>query len=388
MKKYLFKLLPILVLVVLVLPGMSMAQTSSVSNADVVADFDINSNSAAELTDTYYRAKVVQILEEGQEEVDGQKQLHQKIELELLNGGKKGERILVDHGGSFEITPHQKVSKGEVVVLAHPPRTFGTVRDVYYIVDKYRLPALFYLAVIFFIAAVYFGRRRGFTAILGLIFSVLIIFYFIIPRILAGGDPLKICLFGSLMLLFVSLYLSHGFNKRTSIALLSSILSLGLAVVVDLLFVYLAKLSGAGTEESFYLQFGDTSFNLKGILLGGIILGVLGVLDDVTTGQVAAVEEIHLANTSFKFKELYKRGLSVGREHIASLVNTLVLAYVGASFPLLLLYNSQKLQPFWLVINSNFMAEEIVRTLVGSVVLVMAVPLTTFLAATFYSDKK
>ena len=170
--------------------------------------------------------------------------------------------------------------------------------------------------------------------------------------------------------------------------MLSSILSLGLAVAVDLLFVYLAKLSGAGTEEAFYLQFGSTSFNLKGILLGGIILGVLGVLDDVTTGQVAAVEEIHLANTSFKFKELYKRGLSVGREHIASLVNTLVLAYVGVSFPLLLLYNSQKLQPFWLVINSNFMAEEIVRTLVGSVVLVVAVPLTTFLAAMFYSDKK
>ncbi|MCX6779901.1 MAG: YibE/F family protein, partial [Candidatus Magasanikbacteria bacterium] len=286
------------------------------------------------------------------------------------------------------IAAYQKVSEGETVILAHPPRTQGAIRDVYYIVDKYRLPSLGYLTLVFFALAIYFGGRRGVTAILGLVFSILIIFYFIIPHILNGGDPLKVCLVGSFAIVLVSLYLSHGFNKRTSIAVVSSIFALALAVGVDFIFVHFAKLSGAGTEEAFYLQFGSAALNLRGILLGGIILGVLGVLDDVTTGQAAAVEEIHLANSNLKFTDLYTRGLSVGREHITSLVNTLVLAYVGASFPLLLLYNSQKLQPVWIVVNSNFMAEEIVRTLVGSAVLVVAVPLTTFLAATFYSNKK
>lgn len=384
MKKYLFKLLPIFVLIVLMVPNLVRAQADKVGNNN----FDINGGSVQETPDIYYRAKVIKILEDGVQEVDGQMQEHQKLHLEILNGDKKGEQITIDHGGSFAITAYQKVVEGETVILAHPPRTPGSIRDVYYILDKFRLPALGWMTLIFFALAIYFGGRRGLTAIFGLIFSVLIIFYFIIPSILNGDDPLKICIIGSLAIIFVSLYLSHGFNKRTSIAVLSSVLVLALAVGVDWLFVYFAKLSGAGTEEAFYLQFDNFAVNLRGVLLGGIILGVLGVLDDVTTGQAAAVEEIHLANPGRSFGDLYKRGLSVGREHISSLVNTLVLAYVGASFPLFLLYNSQKFQPLWIILNSNFMAEEIVRTLVGSATLVVAVPLTTFLAATFYSNKK
>lgn len=384
MKKYLFKLLPFFILIVLVVPNLVRAQADKVVNNN----FDINGGSVQETPDIYYRAKVIKILEDGVQEVDGQMQEHQKLQLEILNGDKKGEQIMIDHGGSFAITAYQKVVEGETVILAHPPRTPGSIRDVYYILDKFRLPALGWMALIFFVLAIYFGGRRGLMAIFGLIFSVLIIFYFIIPSILNGDDPLKICILGSLAIIFVSLYLSHGFNKRTSIAVLSSVLVLALAVGVDWLFVYFAKLSGAGTEEAFYLQFDNFAVNLRGVLLGGIILGVLGVLDDVTTGQAAAVEEIHLANPGRSFGDLYKRGLSVGREHISSLVNTLVLAYVGASFPLFLLYGSQKFQPLWIIINSNFIAEEIVRTLVGSAVLVVAIPLTTFLAANFYSNKK
>ena len=122
-------------------------------------------------------------------------------------------------------------------------------------------------------------------------------------------------------------------------------------------------------------------------MLGGIIIGVLGVLDDITTAQSAKIEEIHIANPRLGFTNLYQKGLSVGREHIASLVNTLLLAYVGASFPLLLLATTQKAQPFWLILNSNFIAEEIVRTIVGSSALILAVPITTVLAAYFYSRK-
>ncbi len=221
-----------------------------------------------------------------------------------------------------------------------------------------------------------------------MLFSVGIIFYYIIPHILHGGDPLLTCLAGSLCITVLSLYLSHGFNKRTSVALLSTIITLGLAVLIDLLFVHIGQLAGTGTEEAFYLQFDQAHLNLKGLLLGGILIGVVGILDDVTTGQSAAVEEIAQANASLSHPALYKSGLSVGREHIASLINTLLLAYVGTSFPLLLLINVQQGLPLWFTLNNNFIAEEIVRTLVGSCVLVLAVPITTFFAAYFFSRER
>ncbi|HYC80108.1 MAG TPA: YibE/F family protein, partial [Candidatus Binatia bacterium] len=128
--------------------------------------------------------------------------------------------------------------------------------------------------------------------------------------------------------------------------------------------------------------------NLRGLLLGGIILGVLGVLDDITTAQSAAVYEIRRANPALPFKELYSRGLSIGREHISSLVNTLFLAYAGASLPLFLFFTAgDHPQPFWVTLNSEFIAEELIRTLVGSVALMLAVPITTFLAAYYFSRR-
>ncbi len=381
-KKYLIGLLVISALVIF-LGNLSLVKAQVVLEDDVVGI-----PTSADLSDTYYRAKVISILEEGEKEVEpGQKQIYQKIELEILNGDEKGKRVIIDHGGSFTITENQKVRTGEKLVVAKTPDLPGG-RVVYYVIDKYRINGLMIVILAFLATAIYFGRKRGITAIIGLVFTVLVIFYYIIPQILKGSNPFLTCILGALIILFVSLYVSHGFNKRTSVALVSSFISLVLAVVIDLVFVYLAKLAGNGTEEAFYLQFGSFNPNLRGLLLGGIIIGVLGVLDDVTTAQTAAIEEIHKANPALLFKDLYNKGMSIGREHIVSLVNTLVLAYVGVSFPFLLLYVSQKPQAFWMTFNSSFVAEEIVRTLVGSTVLVLAVPITTVLAAWFYSRRK
>lgn len=337
-----------------------------------------------ETADVSYRAKVVKILESGTVIIDGRGQEYQRLELKILNGDEKGRQVIIDHGKDFVIGVFQKIRAGETVILVKPVNTQGQ-KDVYYITDRYRAPSLIFITAIFFALAIYFGRKRGFTSIVGMIFSIIVIFYYIIPQIIGGADPFWACVAGSVIIMLLSLYLSHGFNKRTTIALVSTMLCLALAVVIDLLFVYMAKLAGNGTEEAFYLQFDTFNFNLQGLLLGSIIIGVLGVLDDVTTGQAATIEEIHTANNSLTFQQLYNKGLSVGREHIASLINTLFLAYVGASFPLLLLYNTQKTQSLWVTLNSNFIAEEVVRTLVGSTVLIVAVPLTTLLAAWYYS---
>ena len=334
-------------------------------------------------TDTYARAKVASIIEEGKREIDGEEQSYQKISLQILSGPDQGKRVEVDYGGSFVIQGLSRVKVGDLVVVT---KMFNVVenKNVYYVTDYYRGTSLIIVVGIFFILAVIFGRKRGIMAIVGMIFSALVLFYFITPRILHGGNPLTASIIGGILIIVFSLYLSHGFNKRTSIALVCSLLTLGLTIGFDLAFVALTKLSGAGSEEAFYLQVGTGSIDLRGLLLGGIIIGVLGVLDDVTTAQVASIEEISKANTRLTFKELYKSGLSVGREHIASLVNTLVLAYVGAAFPLILLYSLNKNVPLWMLLNSNFIAEELVRTAVGSIALVLAVPITTVIAAYLY----
>lgn len=373
-------------LVTLVFPIVSLAKPAAPVFV-VPPDFS-PAASAAELPDTYARGTIVKILDAGTEDLDGQSQEYQILEIEIVDGAEQGKHITIDNGRGYVVGIFQKFSVGDAVVVAKPASTPGARKDLYYITDRYRTNNLIVVALIFFALAIYFGRRRGFTAIIGMLFSILVIFGFIIPNIVHGADPLLICVIGAIIIILLSLYLSHGFNRRTTVALVSTLLTLGIAIALDLFFVHLAGLRGTGTEEAFYLQFDTFKINLEGLLLGGILIGVLGVLDDVTTGQTAAVEEIAAASDqTLGLSELYKRGLSVGREHIASLINTLVLAYVGASFPLLLLYSTQRLQPLWVILNSNFIAEEIVRTLVGSATLVIAVPLTTLLAAWVYSRR-
>jgi len=220
--------------------------------------------------------------------------------------------------------------------------------------------------------------------VIGLLVSVGVLLFFIVPRIASGSDPLLTSLIGSYVIACTSLYLAHGFKKRTTIALLSTCITLALAAIAAVLSVKFTMLFGMGSEESMYLQTGQfAGVNLRGLLIGGFIIGALGVLDDMTTAQTAAIDEVSKANPSLTFQELKNAGFSVGKEHIASLINTLALAYVGASLPLMLLFQENSGLPLWMVVNSETIAEEIVRTLVGSTTLLLAVPISTWCGAYF-----
>jgi uncharacterized membrane protein len=194
--------------------------------------------------------------------------------------------------------------------------------------------------------------------------------------------------------MFITIYLAHGFSKKTTIALISTFLTLILTGALSTLFVHMTFLSGLGSDDAYALQIGpEAKINFRGLLLGGILIGTLGVLDDVTTGLSASVFELYKANPKISFGQLLKSGLAIGREHISSLVNTLVLAYAGASLPIFLtLVLNPNNYPLWSILNSELIVEEIVRTLAGSIGLVAAVPLTTFLATIyiteFYSKSK
>jgi uncharacterized membrane protein len=181
------------------------------------------------------------------------------------------------------------------------------------------------------------------------------------------------------------MFIAHGFNQRTKLSVLSTVLSLVLAVSLSYLFISLTQLFGLGQSDAFALQAGFLgNIDLRGLLLGGLIIALLGILDDVTTTQTAAIEELAKANPNLTKTELFLAGMSVGREHIASLINTLILVYVGASLPLFLLIVAATDQPLWVLLNSEYMAEEIVRALSGSVALILAVPISSVLAAGFY----
>ena len=331
-------------------------------------------------------AKVTGIVDEKDTQTDDGVVWSQRVRLEFLNGARKAQQISIDYGGQIQVKGQQKVTKGERVVVASVEGAEGTTD---YIADTYRLPAVLKIAALFFVLVILLGRWKGLGSVLGLGVSILILLLYAVPRILNGDNPLTVGAISAFFIAIVTLYLAHGFRSRTSIALIGTLISITFATALAGAFVRFARLFGTGSEDAFYLQAGATAFiDLRGLLLAGIIIGVLGVLDDITTGTAAAVHEIHKTDPRLRFRELYRKGISVGTEHIASLVNTLALAYVGASFPLLLLFASENPQPLWAVVNSELISEEIIRTLVGSMALLAAVPLTTTLAAWWYGRSK
>ncbi len=338
--------------------------------------------------DELYKAKIIAVGEEQTQEIyGGYTEKLKKVTIIILDGKEKGEVVDTVIGGLEGIESSPNAHVGQKVVVAKSYKIDQTV--TYNIIDQYRLDALLIIVIIFFILAIIFGKWKGFGSLLGLSFSIVILAQYIVPKIIAGENPLLVTLIGALIISASSLFLAHGFNKRTSISWLSTMITLAIALFISKLFVNFSYLFGVGTEESFYLQnIGIAQIDLRGLLLAGIVIGTLGVLDDITTAQTAVVGEIHQANHRLSMRELYKRGLVVGREHIASLVNTLVLAYAGASLPLFILFAINHGTPIWFKINSQLVAEELVRTVIGSMSLILAVPITTILAAYFLRNEK
>jgi uncharacterized membrane protein len=331
------------------------------------------------LKPSYFTGVTQEILEE--RTVDAEKGLYvQKVSVKRDD---TGQLVTVDVGSEFQpLNKSQRLAVGRKVVLSEQQITPEERAVV--LADIYRLPTIVWLTLLFAVIVIIVGRMRGLSSLTGMAFSILILVKFIVPQILAGGNPLVISLIGSLFIGGITLYIAHGLNVKSHIALASMLSSLVAVAVLSYISVHSAQLVGLGSEEAYFLQFGNTAnINLQGLLLGGIILGALGVLDDITVSQVSVVFQLRAAKKDISVKELYSRGLEVGKDHVASLVNTLVLAYAGANLPLFLLFMLNDQVPQWVTLNSEIIVEEIIRTVTGSIGLVLAVPLATFLAATF-----
>ncbi|HWL48822.1 MAG TPA: YibE/F family protein, partial [Acidimicrobiia bacterium] len=266
---------------------------------------------------------------------------------------------------------------GEPVYLSLVVAEDGSVSLSYY--DRNRGPLLAAVALVFAIAVVALGRIRGVAALIGLAISVAILIWFIVPAIIAGRDAVMVALVGGGAIVLISLYLAHGYTPLTHVAAVGAFAALALTTVLSWVVVELAQFTGLASEEAFYLL-ALPDIDLSGLLLAGIVLGAIGALDDVTVTQASAVWEVGGANPDLGQGALFDSGLRIGRDHIASTVNTLLLAYAGAAMPLLILYSLSGLS-LSVVGSSEVVAVEIIRTLVGSIGLVAAVPITTWLAA-------
>jgi uncharacterized membrane protein len=333
-------------------------------------------------------AEVIEILEEGTVEMGpGTAHPYQLLLLRVDSGSLAGQEIEVSEG-TVSVTHQQRLFRvGDWVYLE---RVVGVDGDRYYISDHIRTVPLVVTLLLFVLLVLLVGRARGLRSMVGTAMSMAVLFLFVVPTIEAGHVPLlpgvpcgpvTASVLGSIFLLAASTYLIYGWSNKAHAAVFGMMLCLLLTAALASQVIGLARLSGLSSDEGFALVYelgADADF--RGLVLAGMIIGALGVLDDACVGQASTVFELANANRELGWSELFRRALNVGRDHIAALVNTLVLAYVGASLPLIVMFTIYS-EPFWRRISREPIAEEIVRTLVGSIGLVLAVPITTLVAA-------
>lgn len=296
------------------------------------------------------------------------------ITLRLLQGPDEGGTTSLNFASDNTTTPQFKL--GDTIIVSR--QADAEPGFEYAFADRNRKRVLVWLASVFAIAVVVLGRLRGLAALGGLAVSFAVLLRFIIPAILAGDSPLIVAVVGSAAIAFLAIYLAHGFSALTTVALLGTLGALAVTVAAAQLFVDLAEFSGFGSEEAIFLNVAQGAINLNGLLLGGIVIGALGAIDDMTVTQASIVSELREADPDMARGRLFAAAMRVGRAHVASTVNTLALAYAGASMPLLILFVLAQ-QSLGTVANGETVATEILRTLVGSLGLVVAVPLTTWL---------
>ncbi len=295
----------------------------------------------------------------------------------LLQEGPDADTILsLDPYVLDQGFPAPVQSPGDQVIVAFEPQTGS-----YWLEDQDRELPLLWLALAFAVVVVAFGRWRGLAALGAMVVTVGVLVVFVVPSILDGRDPVVVAVLACSAIAFITLYLTHGFSPTTTVALAGTLASLLVTLAVSSIFFSAARFTGlASTDGLTLVQLTNQQINLSSLLLAGAMLGALGALDDITVTQVATVAELHHRSPQLTVAELITSGIRVGREHIASTVNTLLLAYAGASIPLLLVRAASD-QGLGTTANSEEVAVEIVRTLCGSMGLVAAVPITTVLAA-------
>lgn len=337
-----------------------------------------------EAKEELFKASVLEVL--AQEEIDDEAGsiIQQNLKLFGLEGSFENKEIIFEGIGNYQVVANQVYEVGDKVIVSHSKDLEGS--DLFFVLDYDRTNPIMWLSIIFVLSVLIVGRWKGFRSLIALAFSFLIILQFIVPKILDGFNPVMISVVGGIIILLFAIYLTQGFNRKAHIANVSLIISLFIIALISTWFTSLARLTGYSGDETIYLlELGQNTLNLQGLLLAGILIGTLGVLDDVIVSQVSTVEQLKKANPELSNKQIYIRSLKVGVDHITSMINTLFFAYAGASLPLLILFTQSDMVGlnFSQAINNEIVATEIIRTLLGSIGIMMAIPIANYLASYF-----
>ena len=296
------------------------------------------------------------------------------LDVVVLEGEQEGAVLALD----LPAEGYPEFRVGDVVELL--PAEVPGQGTTWFVTDLRRLGALGWLTAALVGGVLLVGRWRGLRALVGLGLSLAVVVGFMLPAILAGSAPPLVALVGGTSILLVTLSLSHGLGPMSTAATVGTLGALVITVVIALVAIDGARITGLPDEDAVLARFALGELDLRGLVLAGLIVAALGVLDDVTVAQASTVFTLHEADPQQTFGQLVARGMRVGRDHIASVINTLFLAYAGASLGLLVLFSTSGL-PASELVNSELVATELVKTIVGSLGLLSAVPLTTVIAA-------
>lgn len=332
-----------------------------------------------------FRARVVEVIDEQTiTREDGSQNIQQKLRLEGLEGEQKGEEIIFDAISELDVVSAQAYDEGDRVMIVATPTADGSVN--YYVTDYVRDRTVYWIVGFFALVIVALGKWKGVRALVSLGLSFIVIVWFMLPQLLAGRSPLLIGITGAFFIVAALIYLTEGWRRQSHVAVITILLSLILVSALSMLFTALAHLSGFASEEVMILTgLGMGGIDFTGLLLAGIIIGTLGAMDDVVISQIESVAQLKEANPQMSQTELFKRATRIGTTHMGAMINTLFLAYAGASLPLLLLFsvNSQQFGSAGDIVNNEMVATEIVRTVVGSIGIALAIPLATWLAVRY-----
>lgn len=364
------------ILLILLVGGLILFLAPRVGNLGL---FSASPLGSSRLPADTVQAEVIQIIEEGEITLEESPQPYQILLVQLMEGPYAGRQVIIDYG-QRQVRPEGiHLQTGEKILVTVGQQENGQITA--YFTDFVRTGSLLWLVGAFVVLTILISGWKGVRSLIGLALSLVVIIAYIIPNILQGEDPVRVSIIGAFILLAITLYLVYGWTLKTHAAALSMLIALLITGLLSSYFVDLTRLTGFSSENAMFLvQMADARINLRGLVLAGMLIGALGVLDDLVTSQSSAVFELRAADPNLDLHGLYGSAMRIGRDHVAATVNTLFLAYAGAALPMLLLFSLSG-QRYGYLVNLEFVTEEIVRTLVGSLGLIMAVPICTILAS-------
>ncbi len=395
-KRINYKILFVLLGIILIMPNLLLAQ-ETINPYDKVEHSasssrqemnDLSDSATSKLTkskNTTFRARVIKILEEKiVDDAGGKKIKQQNLQLKGLSGDFKNKEIYFQGIDNFQVSLLQNYKVGDQVLVSVDQDQNG--QNVYYIIDFIRNRYIYWLIIIFILVVLAVGRWKGLRAIISLLITFVFILKFILPAILKGYNPVLIGIGGGFIILFFIIYITEGISKDSHIAVASILVSLIVTGILAVVFSSLMRLTGMSEESVYLVNMINQDINFRGLLFVGVVIGSLGVLNDMVVSQISVVREIKQTSHNLSDHHVFKKAYRVGISHVSSMTNTLFLAYAGSALTILLLFSVGNME-FRDILNNYLISTEIFRGFIGAIGIVLSMPISTFLAVKFLNQK-